>query len=78
MGACCFCIANLKGSPRGELPRKRVRGGPMAQIRHPATLQSPSVTAPLKGNLSAITTSSPAVQLRSNQDIIEVEHPFPQ
>ena len=34
----------------GELPRKRVKGGPVARICHPATPQSPSVTAPLKGS----------------------------
>ena len=33
-----------KGSPGGELPRKRVRG--VARICHPATPQSPLVTAP--------------------------------
>ena len=38
-----------KGSPGGELPRKRVRGGSVARICHPATPQSPLVTAPLQG-----------------------------
>ena len=37
------------GSPGGELPRKRVRGGSVARICHPATPQSPLVTAPLQG-----------------------------
>ena len=36
---------------RGAPAARRVKGGPWGRNQHPATLQSPSVTASLKGSL---------------------------